>query len=321
MKRSELAVAVIVILVTAVIAGGMLTYFKNNPQQPHMGGQTVSNPNPNERVTTSPTVNTPTYSTEGFQDSGSVSSVDSSGGHYAIANAALGNPLWVTLSSSQLSQVHFGEDFEVKMTYSPNGQSMLDTYGKVISVSSNGNCQPIVIGVYSQQPCATISLLDSNVASTVPSDWNPQVGSQIVLSFSPEMSAPLVVITELQFSAATCNEYVQNPLQCLNSTSTNQFAAFVNSPSCLQSGLFSTAPPYVFAASGSALSISFSFSNYPFCPGCSYNLTVTTSDPGFSVTGVQPNGFGYNSGATVTLSIPTTDFDGTLHLAFIYIPQ
>ena len=299
----------------------MLTYFKNNPQQPYSGGQPVSNPNQNGGVTTPTTVVTPTYSTEGFQDTGSVSSVDSSGGHYAITNVAIGNPLWVTLSSSQLSQVHFGEDFEVSMTYSPNGQTMLNTYGKVLSVSSDGNCQPLVIGAYSQQPCATISLLDSNFTATVPSAWNPQVGGQIVLSFSPETSTPLVAITGLQFNAATCNEYIQNPFQCLNSTSTTQFAAFVNSPSCLQFGLFSTAPPCVFTASGSPLSISFSFSNYPFCPGCSYNLTVTTSDPGFVVTGVQPNGFGYNSGATVTLSIPTSDFDGTIHLSFIYIPQ
>jgi hypothetical protein len=318
MKNQDFAVVLVVVLLAASAAGGMLFYFKNN----NVTG--IESP-PNNGIQTTPvhatTSGTPTYSTEGFQDTGSVLSVDSSGGHYAIANVAIGNPLWVTLSSSQLPQVHFGEDFEVKMTYSPRGQTMLDTYGKVISVSSNGNCQPIVVGIYSQQPCAIIALLDSSAMSTVPSAWNPQVGGQIILSFSPETSTPLVVITGLQLSAATCNEYIQNPLRCLNSTSTSQFAAFVSTPTCLQSSLFSAGPPCVFAASGSSLSISFAFSNYPFCLGCTYNLTVTTSDPGFSVTGVQPSGIGYKSGAVVTLSIPTTDFVGTLHLAFIYIPQ
>ena len=321
MKGSELAVTVIVILATAVIAGGMLTYFKNNPQQSHSGGQPVSNSNLNGGVTTSTSPpNTPTHSAEGFQDSGSVSSVDSGGGHYAVASVAMGNPLWVTLTPSQLSQVRFGEDFAVKMTYSPNGQTMLDTYGKVLSVSSNGNCQPVVMGVYPQQPCATIALLDSSASTTVPSAWNPQVGGQVVLSFIPETSNPLVVITGLQYTGATCSEWASNSLQCMNSTSIAQFGASVNNPSCLQQTYFSSAPLCIYAAQGGSISISFSFPNYAYCFGCTYNLDVTTSDPGFSVSGVQTSGFGYASSATATLSLPTTDFEGTLHLAFVYVP-
>lgn len=299
----------------------MLAYFKNNPQQPHAGGQPVSNPNLNGGMTTTPHPTTTTYSVEGFQDSGSVSSVDSSGGHYTMANVAIGNPVWVTLTSSQLSQVHFGENFEVRMTYSPNGQSMLDTFGKVLSVSSNGNCQPIVIGIYSQQPCAAIALLDSSVSATVPSAWSPQVGGQVVLSFTPETSTPLVVITGLQSTGATCSEWSSNPLQCYNSTSIAQFGASVNSPSCLQQAYFSSAPPCIFAAQGGSISISVSFPNYAYCFGCTYSLTATTSDPGFSVSEVQTSGFGYASSATMTLSLPTSDFDGTLHLTFVFIPQ
>ena len=293
MKGSELAVAIIVILVTAGIAGGMLTYFKNNPKQPYSGGQPSSNPPSNGGVTTSPPANTPTYSTEGFQEAGSVSSVDSGGGHYSITNAALGNPLVITLSQSQLSQVHYGEDFQVQLTYSPSQQALLSTFGKAISVSANTECT--TGGAYSPGPCMTIALIDADFPSAIPSSWNPQVGGAVMLSLTPETGTPLVAITGVQFSS-----------------SGSQASAEALEPSCLAQYYGTGA--CVMIADGQSLTIEVTISG-PSCYGSCDPSSISVSDLGFTVTGFGPVAF---PDSNITLSVPNTDFVGNIHLTLVY---
>ena len=320
MKTSEFAAALVVVLVAAAAIGGMLFYFTNNNSTNQTGSQTTPVGGQTTQPTYTTTSHTPTYATEGFQETGSVNSVDSAGGHYSIANVALGDPLWITLSANQLSQVQFGEDFEVKVTYTPLGQPVLDTMGKVISVSSSGNCQPKPAGVYSQQPCTTIALLNGNATSSIPSAWNPQVGGQVILALTPETSTPLVVLTGLQVIAVTCSSWSNN--QCVNSTSTQQFSAFAQSPTCLQSAFYPSNAPCVYAGPVSQLPISFTFANVPWCAGCNYHISAVATDPGFSVTSVQSNGMGVmGNGVTVSLSIARSDYDGILHLTFYFIPS
>ena len=293
MKGSELALAVIVILVTAGIAGGMLTYFKNNPKQPYSGGQPSSYPPSNGGVTTSPTANTPTYSTEGFQEAGSVSSVDSGGGHYSIENVALGSPLLVTLSQNQLSQVHYGEDFQVQLTYSPSQQTLLSTLGKAISVSADTDCT--TAGAYLPGPCVTIALIDADFPGTIPSGWNPQVGAAVVLSLTPETGTPLVAITGVQFSS-----------------SGSQASAEALEPSCLAQYYGTGA--CVMLANGQSLTVKVWISG-PSCYGSCDPSSISVSDAGFTVTGFGAVGF---PDSNITMSVPNTDFVGNIHLTLVY---
>lgn len=232
-------------------------------------------------------------STQLIQETGAVTSIDSEGGHFSITNIGSGNPMWVSLSSSQVSLVAYGQDVEIRMTYTPLQRAMFDTMGKVISVSTTG---------------ATVALLNSTMPTTVPIAWNPKVGGEVVLSINPETVTPLVVITGYHFKAVMCSEWTST--QCLNSTTTTQFAAFVDGPTCLSQEcvMETTEQPFV---------IGFSFSNQPFClSGCT--LSVTTDSSGFSVSSVHQADW---EDITVTLTIPSTDFVGDLHLTFVYTPS
>ncbi|MDA4124805.1 MAG: hypothetical protein OK438_05065 [Thaumarchaeota archaeon] len=290
MKASEFAIAFVIILVAASVIGGMLYYFRNAPAT-----QTVSETTPNARATT--------YSTEGFQETGSVSSVDSGGGHYSIPSVAFGNPLLIELTSSQLSLVQYGEDFEVRVTYTPSQQTMLEAMGKVIDVSSNGGC-PTPSFVYFPQPCTSVALLDANVSNTIPGAWNPKVGGQVVLSLAPETSTPLIAITGIQSSVST----------------TESTVGFV-SPACLaQTIIYGTGAGYicVFKASGQALMIGLTYS-HPQPSNSLPLVSITESDSGFSVSSFQTTYSIYGDGMeTLTLTLPTTDFIGNIHLHFIF---
>lgn len=276
-----IGIAIVLVVIIAVSSYAVLYYPKGN----------VSVNQTSNSHTTSPTQS----SSQSIQESGTVSSVDSEGGHFSITNVGLGNPMWVSLSSSQVSLAGYGQDVEIRMTYAPLQRGMFDTMGKVISMSTTG---------------ATIALLNSTMPTTVPVAWNPKVGGGVVLTINPETVTPLVVITGYQFKAVMCNEWTST--QCLNSTTTTQFAAFVGSPTCLgQESLC------VMEATGQPFVIGFSFSNQPFCPsGCT--LSVTTDSSGFSVSNVHQVDW---EDITVTLMIPSTDFVGALHLTFVYTPS
>jgi hypothetical protein len=293
MKTSEFAVALVVILVAASAIGGMLYYFRNTNSTPQTVVQTTSSSGQSVQTTHS---STPTHSTEGLQETGSVNSVDSAGGHYSISNVALSNPLMVALSQNELSQVQYGEDFQVQMTYSPNQQSMLSTFGKVIGVSSNADCT--TAGAYTPEPCATIALLNTNIPSTVPSNWNPQVGGQVTLALTPETETPLVAITGAQFSSTG-----------------SQASAEVLEPTCLTQ--YSGTNACVMLANGQSFMIEV-FISGSTCYGSCEPSSITAGDPGFTVTGFGPASGGFTPDTNITMLVPNTDFVGNIDLTLVY---
>lgn len=274
----------------------MLSYFKNNPQLPHSAGQSESNPPPNVGVTTSVEA---TYSTEAFQEKGSVSSVDSDGGHFSISNVGFGaysgtlsaNPsiLMVTLSPNQLSLLSFGEDVEVSLRYIPTQQSMFDGLGKVTLVTTSADCSP-TSPTYVPQPCAEIGLVNPNMPTTIPVNWNPKIGDEVILSISEEGGTPLVAITGVQSQAWT-----------------SQFSAVVNSPSCLVS------PPCVMTANSPPVVVNMTLYYY-----CNYScpVSVTTSDSGYTISDFQQSTSLVGQNVSFVVTITDSNFSGDLHLTF-----
>ncbi len=298
MKTSEFAVALVVILVAASVIGGMLYYFRNTPSSSQTVAQTTPNGGQNVQTTHS---SSPTYSTEGFQETGSVSSVDSGGGHFSISNVGFGlnsstgsrDPIVmvVGLSSSQSQSLQYGQDVEVRLTYVPTQQTMFDSYGKVTVVSANGGCPPTAfLYTPNSQPCAVIDLVNPTMPIAVPSSWNPKLGDEVILAISPESGTPLVAITGVQSQAWT-----------------SQFSAVVKSPSCLGS------PPCLMVANGAQVTVTMTLYYY-----CNYScpVSVTTTDSAFTISNVQQSNVGFGVQITFNLTIPHSDYSGDLNLSF-----
>lgn len=103
MKNSEFVAVVIVVIIVAAGIGSIIYYGRQPPSTPQ---------------------NTPAQSSVNqggsnvLVESGEVSSVDSNGGQFSISNVTSDiNPLWITLTASQLDFFQYGKDYEVTMTY------------------------------------------------------------------------------------------------------------------------------------------------------------------------------------------------------------
>jgi hypothetical protein len=291
MKTSEFAVVLVVILAAATVIGGEL-YYRNAPPASRTVGATTSN----VEVATSPTP-----SPEGLQVTGSVSSVDSGGGHFSISDVGFGinyqtgssNPtvLVVGLSPSQTQSLRYGQDVEGQLTYVPTQQTMFDSYGKVTLVSSSGGCPPTAL-VYTSTPqlCAVIDLVNPTMPTAVPISWKPNLGDEVTLTISPESGTPIVAITGLQSKAWT-----------------SQFSVSADSPSCLST------PPCVMIANGARINVNLTlyyYCSYP-CP-----VSVTTSDSAFTISGVQQSSSMLGQEVSFILTIPNSDYTGDIHLSF-----
>jgi hypothetical protein len=221
-----------------------------------------------------------------IQESGTVSLVDSEGGHFSISNIEFGAPTSLSLSPSQSSNLQFGQDVEIRMTYVPNQGVLFDTLGKVMSISTDE---------------AAIRVLNSNAPTTVPLSWEPKLGDEVILTISPETETPLIVITGV--------------------TSSSMYGVGVDSPSCLTEtyAVFGGLIPgvCVFEASGQSLTIDFTYTtSIPIWENQPTVTSVTTSNSGFSVTSFS-NFPGWDKG-NVTLTMPRTDFIGNLYLSFTF---
>lgn len=226
-----------------------------------------------------------------FQENSMITCLDARGGHFFAqvgfgieSNSGGPGTMVVPLTPGQASNLEYGQDLEVKMTYAPLQRVMFDSLGKVTGLS---------------QAVLTIALINSTMPTTVPAGWNPKMGDEVVLTFSPE-SSPLVAITGIQLTS-----------------SSSRFAATVTSPDCLrqrQQGVLMVYGICVMKAEGQQIDLQLSFSEYPSCyasvPLCT--VSVTTTDPGFSVSGVQPLKTGL--GVTVALTTPSIGFAGDIRL-------
>jgi hypothetical protein len=242
-----------------------------------------------------------TNPTQSIQESGTISLVDSEGGHFSIAKVTFcpvgiisgivtectdaQGTMWVSLSSAQSARLKFGQDLEISITYVPLQRVLFDTFGKVISITTDE---------------ANIALLNPNATEVIPVNWNPQLGDEVILTLNTETETPLVVITGLQSQAWT-----------------SQFSAVVNGPSCLGSST-PPPPPCVMIANGAGIEVSMTL-YYPCNFSCS--VSVTTSDSAFTISDFQQSTALFGQQVSFVLTIPNSDHVGDIHLSFVSIPS
>jgi hypothetical protein len=158
MKNRDFAIAAVVIVVAALAIGGMLYYFMNNSG--------TSGITPTSSIT--PTGTFPTQ--PGLVWQGSVTSVDSAGGHFTISDAAY-QQNGLELLTGQGSQLQYNQSVDVKVVYGPTNQVVFEAPGHVTSITTY-NIQII----FSSTPATPLYEV------TIPLSWNPRVGDQVTLS-------------------------------------------------------------------------------------------------------------------------------------------
>jgi hypothetical protein len=321
MKWTVFAAVLLVVVIVIAGLGALGYYFATNPASAVRTNTIVSTATIVSLTSNGPTSsNQPSTSvqppqTQLIQESTTIASVDSGGGHFVLTSLQSGysfgdqGPVVLSVSSGQASSIQYGEDLEIRLTYVPLQRTLFDTFGKVTSLSTTQ---------------VTITALNNTIPSAVPSGWHPELGGSVVLSVSPETGTPLVTITALQVGGDTCSAWTSST--CISSSSASQFAAGIVNSTCagLANGAF-LGGACTLAATGQPLSLGLTLTNYPPCYSPSYRtcaLSVVAAGSGFSVTSVQPNQSGYiGIGITVILTVPRTDFVGALQLTFIFTPS